>query len=67
MTGKELAQAVRKVKGKVSAPVLMGADVEYLYVEKADLIAMLMNLGDRDSGMKLEPEDGGFYLAREQD
>lgn len=69
MTGFELAKAVRNCKGKVSAPVLMGADVPYIYVEKTDLIRVLQGIGNSESGMRLEREDDGedFYLARDQD
>lgn len=69
MTGYELAKAVRNCKGKLSVPVLLGADVSYIYVQKADLIRTLTGIGNTESGMRLEREDGGddFYLAHEQD
>lgn len=61
MTGKELAAQLRKIKGKVSAPVLMVHDAPYIYVEKADLINYFKD-GTEETGMSLREEETGWYL-----
>jgi hypothetical protein len=62
MTGRELAKAVRTAKGKVAVPVGLGDVFEYVYAEKADLIATLERLGNMETGKVLETESGGYFL-----
>jgi hypothetical protein len=66
MTGIELARAVRRAKGKVAVPTYIGDVKYYVYAEKRDLAAVLERTGDRESGLFLEQEDGGFYLREEE-
>ena len=62
MTGRELAKAVRAAKGKVSAPVVIGAVQLYVFVEKSDLVKTLEGMGEQETEMQLAEEDGGFFL-----
>lgn len=62
MTGKELANAVRKHKGKINVPMLTKYDVIYVYAEKKDLIERLEAIGDNPCGLDMRLSDGEAYI-----
>ena len=62
MTGRELARQVKVARGKVAVPVVIGDGKYYIYAQKLDLVATLEKMGDRETGMVLEAETGGYYL-----
>lgn len=65
MTGKQLASAIRRLRGKLSIPMLTPNDVIYVYVEKADAAAAFDKYGDMEVAMEIKPEENGFghYLG----
>lgn len=66
MTGKELVAALRKAKGKISAPILFGEhNVPYLFVEKADLMQYVAKWGDKETGMTIENDGFSYCLERD--
>lgn len=69
MTGKQLASAIRRHRGKISVPMLTAAGVIYVFAEKSDLAACFDQYGDHEVGLKLVQEDNGdgYYLGREPD
>lgn len=65
MTGDTLARAINSAKGKISAPVLMGQDVAYIFVEKKDLASWAADCGQQETGMCLMRDGLGFVLTNE--
>ncbi|WP_227461655.1 hypothetical protein [Cupriavidus pauculus] len=59
MTGRELAQAVRKHRGKIQVRAVIGDSSAWLYVSKAELIAYLEGVGDTETGARLETTHDG--------
>lgn len=59
MTGRELAQAVRKHRGKIQVRGEVGSYAGWFYVSKPELIAYLEGLGDSETGAQLETTPEG--------
>jgi hypothetical protein len=59
MTNRQLANKVRRHRGKVEVPVLIPEDVHHLYVEKADLIEYLMVFPDDQAPFYIVETDHG--------
>lgn len=64
MTGNELAKAIKNCKGKIAAPVNIYGVIDYIYVEKKDLVDTILQYGDNETSLVLsrEEDESGWFL-----